>query len=152
MWRGALAGALALSVVSIGLGGCSSETRSVTAYCQTFYQKGTQLRSQFQGAANNMSRNPLAGIVSLLTAPSQLATFFGELDKVAPPEIEPQVAQIQQAFQQEVDNATKDITNPVGGIISGLASAIATGPAWTQVGSWTGANCGPPPGTKWLSN
>lgn len=149
------AASLAVAVVVLlsacVLGGCSSSTRSVTAYCQTFYRQGTQFRNQVQTSDNNMSQNPLGGIISLLTVPSRLATFFGQLDSVAPPSIEPQVAQIQQAFQQEVNNATKDITNPVGGLLDGLASAIETGPAWTAVNNWTDTNCGPPPGTKWLS-
>lgn len=145
---------LVLAMLAPGLGGCSTDSsaRSVSAYCKTFYQRGTEFRSQFQGSGANGSQNPLKAIVSLITVPAQLADFFGALDKVAPPDIEPQVAQIQQAFQNEIDNATKDITNPVGGFIEGLASAIETGPAWNAVNNWTDANCGPPPGTKWLTN
>jgi hypothetical protein len=131
------------------LGGCSSSTNSVASYCQTFYRQGTQFRSQFQNS--NSSSDPLGALASLLTAPSQLATFFGNLAAVAPASIQPQVAQIQHAFQQEVNNAGQDITDPLGGIVSGLASAIETGPAWTAVNNWTDSNCGPPPGTKWLS-
>jgi hypothetical protein len=108
------------------------------------------MRDEFQGVDEHMTQDPLAGIVALVTAPAQLADFFGKLDAVAPTSIEPEVRQIQQAFQQEVNNATKDLTNPVGGVISGLASAIETGPAWTSVNRWTESNCGPPPGTKWL--
>jgi hypothetical protein len=80
-----------------------------------------------------------------------MATFFGQLDAVAPQSIEPDVAQIQQAFQQEINNAGQDITNPIAGLIGGLASSIETAPAWTAVNNWTNANCGPPPGTKWVS-
>jgi len=142
---------LAVLMSACILGGCSNSTNSVAAYCQTFFQKGTQLRNQFRNSDNNMSQDPLSGIVSLLTAPSQLATFFAELQAVAPSSIEPQVAQIQQAFQQEANSAGQDASDPLGGLIGGLASAVETGPAWSAVNSWTDANCGPPPGTKWLN-
>jgi hypothetical protein len=145
--------AIAVLLLAAGaLGGCSSaSTRSVAAYCHTFYQQGTQLRNQWQGVGNNMNRDPLGALVSLVAAPSQMATLFGQLDEVAPQSIEPDVAQIQQALQQEVNNAGQDITNPIVGVIGGLASSIATAPAWTAVNHWTDTNCGPPPGTKWLS-
>lgn len=151
-----LTSGLLTSIVTVGalcgtlLSGCSSSTstRSVAAYCTTFYQKGTQFRNQFLNA--DASNDPLAAIVGLISAPAQLADFFGDLATVAPLSIEPQVAEIQAAFQREVNDATKDLTNPVGGVITGIASAIETGPAWDAVNNWTGTNCGPPPGTKWL--
>ena len=131
------------------LSGCSSSPRSISAYCTTFYQKGTQFRNEYLNT--NASADPLGAIVAIVTAPSQLADFFGELDAVAPSSIEPDIAQIHGAFKKEVDGATGDLTNPVGGLLNGLASAIETGPAWNAVNSWTESNCGPPPGTKWLS-
>jgi hypothetical protein len=90
-------------------------------------------------------------MVDVISAPAQLADFFGDLAAVAPSSIQPQVAQIQAAFQKEVNGATGDLTNPLGGIITGIASAIETGPAFQQVNNWTETNCGPPPGTKWLN-
>lgn len=141
------AGTILLS--TLGLSGCSSSTNSVAAYCRTFYQKGTQFRNEFLNG--DASKDPLGTIVDLISAPAQLADFFGDLKAVAPASIEPQVAQIQTAFQKEVNGATGDLTNPIGGLITGIASAIETGPAWNAVNNWTETNCGPPPGTKWLS-
>jgi hypothetical protein len=144
-----------VAVISVtacmALASCSSQSssRSVAAYCRTFYQQGTQFRSEFMNA--NSSSDPLSGVVDLISAPAQLANFFGDLAEVAPTSIEPQVAQIQAAFQQEVNGATSDLTNPLGGLIGAFASAIETGPAWEAVNNWTDTNCGPPPGTKWLS-
>ena len=142
----------ALLTTAIIFGGCSSASaRSTAAYCHTFYQQGTQLRNQWQGVDKNMNQDPLGGLLSAVTIPSQLATFFGQLDTVAPLSIEPDVAQIQQAFQQEVNNAGRDITNPIAGLIGGFASSFETAPALTAVNNWTNTNCGPPPGTKWLT-
>lgn len=140
-------------IVAVGgllLPGCSSASssdRSVSAYCTTFYQQGTKFRSQY---ANPNSQNPLNLIVSLISAPEQLATFFGNLAQVAPNSISSQVSQIQSAFQQEADHLGQDATNPLEGLISGVVSGIETGPAFEAVNTWTDTNCGPPPGTRWL--
>lgn len=142
----------ALLLVAITLDGCcSTSTRSVASYCQTFYQQGTQLRNGWQSADDAMSQDPLGGLITVAAVPSQLATFFGQLDSVAPQSIEPDVSQIQQALQQEVNNAGQDITNPISGLIGGLASSIETAPAWAAVNNWTDSHCGPPPGAKWLN-
>jgi len=144
-----LAALVAVALSGGLLSGCTSSTNSVDAYCRTFYQQGTQFRNQF--SSNGSSSGSLDGFISLLTAPSQLATFFGNLAAVAPASIQPQVTQIQQAFQQEVNDVGQDISDPAAGLLSGLASAVETGPAWNAVNNWTEANCGPPPGTKWLT-
>lgn len=149
--KGVRAMALCVVVVlgGIVIEGCSTSNRSVSAYCSTFYQQGTKFRSQY---ANPNSQNPLNLIVSLISAPQQLATFFGNLAAVAPDSISSQVSQIQNAFQQEANNLGQDATNPLSGIISGVVSSIETGPAFEAVNTWTDTNCGPPPGTKWLNN
>jgi hypothetical protein len=97
----------------------------------------------------NASKDPFGAIVAIATTPSQLANLFGGLAAVAPSSIEPDVAEIQAAFQKEVNEATRDLTNPVGDLLNGLSSAIETGPAWDALDNWTGTKCGPPPGTKW---
>lgn len=151
-FRGATALIATVAIVLCGLAltGCSSSpTRSVAAYCTTFYQKGSQIRSEYLNV--DASKNLLGAIADVISAPAQLADFFGDLAAVAPPSIQPQVAEIQAAFQKEVGGATGDLTNPVGGIITGIASAIETGPAWNAVNNWTEDNCGPPPGAKWLN-
>lgn len=45
----------------------------------------------------------------------------------------------------------QDITDPLGGLVSGVAEAIEADPAWDAVNSWTDTNCGPPPRTKWMN-
>jgi hypothetical protein len=114
-----------------------------------FYQQGTKFRSQF---AHPNSQNPLNLIVSLISAPQQLASFFGDLADVAPDSISSQVSDIQNAFQQEANNLGNDATNPLGGILNGVISGIEAGPAFEAVNNWTDENCGPPPGTKWLKS
>jgi hypothetical protein len=144
-----LALTFAAAVSGLVVSGCSSSDRSVAAYCTAFYQQGTKFRSQYE---DPNSKNPLNLIVSLISAPQQLATFFGNLAEVAPNSISPQVSQIQNAFQQEANNMGRDATNPLGGLISGVVSSIETGPAFQAVNTWTDTNCGPPPGTRWLNN
>jgi hypothetical protein len=146
----ALSLSLLVGLAALVFSSCSSTSdRSTAAYCTTFYQQGTQLRSQF---TDSNSQNPLNQLVSLIGAPQQLATFFRNLAAVAPNSISSQVSAIQDAFQQEANNAGSDAADPLGGIVSGLVSSIETGPAFEAVNNWTDSNCGPPPGTKWLNN
>jgi hypothetical protein len=74
----------ALAASAVALDACSSSGgRSVSAYCQTFYEQGTQFRNEYIKADANMSQDPLAGLAAVITAPTQLAVFFGRLDAVA---------------------------------------------------------------------
>jgi hypothetical protein len=140
---------VSLATVGAPLSLCSCGSgRSVAAYCETFYRQGTALRDQWAGSSN---RDPLDALLTLFEAPQQLELFFARLDSVAPGSIEPDVAAVQQAFKQEVSSLGSAATNPLGGILGGLVSGIANAPAFQAVDNWTSQNCGPPPGTKWLS-
>ncbi|HUY10040.1 MAG TPA: hypothetical protein VMW80_11470 [Candidatus Dormibacteraeota bacterium] len=87
----------------------------------------------------------------LITAPEQLANFFDQLDKVAPSDIEPDVGTLQKAFQKESDSLAQDLTDPMAGIVSGLATGLSSVSAYEAVDKWTVDQCGPPPGTKWTN-
>jgi len=75
--------------------------RSVSAYCSTFYGDGQKIRSEY---SVNFANNPVKNIVNLITAPQQLATFFGKLAAVSPMDIEPSVVVLQHSFQKEADS------------------------------------------------
>jgi hypothetical protein len=148
--RARIAAALSLFLAATLLGGCGSR-RSIAAYCETFYRQGTELRSQWAAIDKNTNQDPLATLVALFGAPQQLEVFFARLDKVAPDSIEPDVAAVQQSFQQEVDGVGSAASNPFGAVLGGLVSGLANVPSFQAVDTWTEANCGPPPGTKWLN-
>jgi hypothetical protein len=122
------------------LSSCGSG-RSVQAYCSTFYGEGAKLRGEFTPD----EQQPLKSLVTLLAAPQELATFFGKLDKVAPDEIEPDVAVVRDTFQKQANSLGDTAKDPLGGALSGLVSSLSAGPAFQRVDTYTSQKCGPPP-------
>ena len=78
------------ALASAVLAGCGSE-RSVEAYCGTFYGEGGELRDRWSDA---QGADPLTQAATLLQAPQEMKTFFDRLEKVAPDEIQPDVAAV----------------------------------------------------------
>jgi hypothetical protein len=115
--------------------------RSVAAYCNVFYGQGSAIRSEYSNV--NAQSDPIGALGAIFSAPDQLANFFGQLENVAPMTIEPDVATIHQAFQQEANELTSD---PVEALLGGLVVGAATSGASNRVNQWTLQNCGPPPG------
>ena len=70
----------------------------------------------------------------------RLANFFQKLAAVAPDSIEPDVQDLQNTFQQEANNLGNDMTDPLGGLASGIAESLEYAPAWNAVNNWTESN------------
>jgi hypothetical protein len=87
----------------------------------------------------------LLQLATLIAAPQELATFFARLDKVAPDDIEPDVAVLQNAFQQESNNLGATALNPLNGLVQGLATGLGSSASYTRVDTWTTQHCGKPP-------
>lgn len=147
---GACAAALSVAGMSLGLSACSSG-RSVAAYCRTFYATATKIRAQYTAVTKEIPSDPFAAIGSLLDSPNVLAQFFTRLEQVAPTTIEPAVATLQKSFARESTVEGQAVTNPLAALGDGLLNGLSSMGAYTQVTHWTTSNCGPPPGTKWLT-
>lgn len=139
----------AATVVCLGsapilLSGCGT-TRSAAAYCQVFYGEGSKLRATYSSADAN---DPLQALGTILSAPSQLASFLGQLEAVAPGTIEPAVATLQQAFQEEANEEGDAATDPIGALFGGLVAGLSSQQAAQEVTQWTFRHCGAPPGSS----
>ncbi|MGY1728095.1 hypothetical protein ACI79J_14090 [Geodermatophilus sp. SYSU D01062] len=135
-----------LVAVSVTLTACG-QGRSVEAYCDVFYGEGQELRDAWTQAGN--TDDPLAGMAAMFSAPRDLATFFGRLAEVAPDEIEPDVAALHDAFQEQADSlgsqAGELMDNPLGALAGAFAAGLSTSGAEQRVNQYTLDNCGPPP-------
>jgi hypothetical protein len=130
-----LAVVLIVLMVPIGAGCSSGNGRSASAMCDTYVSEAVKFRAQLQGPVG------LASFLSLLSAPNDLALVFEKMDRVAPPDIEPDVATIRDAFKAEANGAGAAALNPVGALVSGLAQGAATSGSFTRVDSWLSAHC-----------
>ena len=116
--------------MSLLLAGCG-EHRSVSAYCRVFYNQGTQAGNGLNQADNNLSSDPWDSVVDSLSTPEQQAQFFKKLNAVAPHYIEPDVAIVHHAFQQEADS----------GMTTGLPDRQSSIPALSMVQGFTRQEC-----------
>lgn len=135
-----LVGVMALVV---GVSGCGSSERSVAAYCSTFYGDGGQMhaRWQRQAASGDLSQ----ALAMTFTAPGELASFFGRLDKVAPDEVEPDVRTLHDNMQELADGLGSTAGDPVQGLFKSFALSVGSKAAENHVNAYTLAHCGRPP-------
>lgn len=140
----AIAAPLVLAVGGALLGyWLAQPSRSVDAYCKTFFARGAEFRGVYQDPAN---QNFGWGQVSaVLSAPQRLSDLFAALDQVAPDEIEPEVASLRDGFAKVSDSMVANGTGGLVGMATALAQGVAMQPAWDRVNSWTTDKCGPPP-------
>lgn len=121
----------------------ASTERSEASYCKTFYEEGEQFRRTYQNI--DPDSDPVAAAIVLLGAPQEAALFFGKLRKVAPDQIEPDVAVMQSTLQRVSDNLGKNATDPIAAMIEAIAVSASTKGSEERINAFTLANCGPPP-------
>ena len=146
---GRLIGVAAIPVVvTLLLAGCGA-ARSVANYCSVFYQDGQTIRQNAEKAQQN--GDLLSMLSELASSPAQLADFFDKLDAVAPDDIEPDVAQLRDAFKKEADSVGSTgvgLDGLIGSAANGLMLGLSSYQAAQHVDSYTSKNCGPPPGSS----
>jgi hypothetical protein len=67
--------------------------------------------------------------------------MFEKLDAVAPPSIEPDVANIVDSLKQEQQAAAQEASNPLGAMSSGLITAMMSSASWDHVSQYIQQNC-----------
>lgn len=129
------------------LAGCGDSTQAPTAasYCSYFYEQGSKVRQRYIDADKNMDSNPVAGIITALGAPGDLAAFFSGLAKHAPDEIQADVEALAKAFDSQAQNQTNSATHPLSGLVGGMVGAANAAGPYQRVDAYTKANCAQPP-------
>lgn len=156
MIRGLLVG-LTAAAVAVSVSGCNdgenttsapapesgSSRRSVDAYCSTFYGEGTRLHDQWAAGAEG---DVLTQSVTLLAASGDMVVFFDKLDKVAPQDIEPDVAAVRDSLKRQLDSlGSVDVRDPLSTAFQQLLIGASSSGSWQRVDDYTTSNCGPPP-------
>ena len=118
---------------------------SVEEYCSTFYLEGESFRARYRDV--DARTNPAGAVIALIAAPQEVALFFGKLEKVAPPEIQPDISALQKTMQSTSDNLPNAATDPVGAMLAALITGATTAGSEARVNEYTLKNCGPPPGS-----
>jgi hypothetical protein len=136
----------------LGLSGCRQE-RSAAAFCSTYWEQRQAYIDKYEQAASDMraagDQDSLGGLffgVSMMAqSVGDTVVIFDKLDKVAPMEIEPDVAAVRDSLQSQMDMAAEMATNPLGALAQGLFTGLASGGSWQRVSDYTLAHCGDSP-------
>jgi hypothetical protein len=101
------------------------------------HDEGTSLRAQATAATSD----PLGGLIALISVPQDLAAFLGKLDRVAPEEIEPDVAALHDALEKQIAAQGASGAKTAAGLASSLVASLTSARALQRVDVWTVKNC-----------
>jgi hypothetical protein len=133
---GSVVAAIALTIVVVASSGFAT-ARSVSGFCKVYYQQ----KHQYIKATANSNSGNLNGLLQGISAIGHLPVMFDKLDRVAPDEIEPDVANIRDTLKAETQQAAGSASDPLGGLASGLALSLMSAASWERVGTYVDTNC-----------
>lgn len=118
-------------------GFCAEYSKQKSQYLQTYSSKSAALNN------SDPLTQAIGGAAMTVQALGDIVVMFDALDKVAPDDIEPDVAAIHDSLQKQLDSMGDNAQHPVGGLLSGLSAALATQGSWQRVGDYVKTNCDP---------
>lgn len=145
---------LAVVAGSVAVAGCDvpliGPTRSAQSFCKVYWQQKHAYLAKYDQRSSSLqklsSTDPLAGtfgaLGSSLEAVGDVVVIFDKLDKVAPDDIEPDVAAIRDALKKSVDDSGGALSDPLGTIAGNLALGLSTLGSWNRVGDYVVDRCG----------
>ena len=113
---------IALAVISVG--GCGGPKRSAAAFCKTLVSE----KQRFLSTYDNSKQAPLQSMFTGLASVGEIPVIFDKLDKVAPDDIEPDVAAVRDSFKQQINGLGGAASNPFGAFASELISGLVAHP------------------------
>jgi hypothetical protein len=111
--------------------------RSVASFCSTYQAEKTRYLKQTDVDGRSGAGGILSGLNAVLTIPE----MFDRLDKVAPDDIEPDVARIRDSLKESREAAAQSKGDPLAALGPALVSGLTTMDAWSRVGSYVDRNC-----------
>ncbi|MCA0180948.1 MAG: hypothetical protein LCH77_15455 [Actinobacteria bacterium] len=144
----ALAGMLAIAVGSIiTTAGCSAP-KTPESFCAVYASEKSSYLTQNGDALKAIEGEDdagAAGLKSLLalgTAMGDIVVMMDKLAQAAPDEIEPDIRNIHDQLQKQMENAGDNLDNPLAGLGSALSSGLLTAGSWQRFDSYVKNNCG----------
>jgi hypothetical protein len=130
---------LLVAIVGTALAACSDggHERSARAFCATL----TSEKQRYLEDYDSTGQDPLDSLVKGLGSIGEIPVIFDKLDKVAPPEIEPDVAATRDAFQHQIDSIGDAASNPLGALAAGIVSGLVANGPFTRVSEYITEHC-----------
>jgi hypothetical protein len=146
--------ATALVAVVVVLGGCSGSSvpsRSVKKFCATYNSEKATFQSKYsavgQGGSAASGTQILTDLILGFQSLGDVSVILAKLDKVAPDDIEPDVAAVQASWkdmQGTLGDEASNAFNPtglVGAMVKGLLMSVESNGSWQRVGDYVQHNC-----------
>lgn len=133
--------------LTASLGGCSTG-RSPEKFCavyreekQAYLKRMDKANSSLDSSSSDSAAALFGGLGEALSALTDLPHMFDRLDKVAPDDIEPDVAAIRDFLQKQIDSAGDAVQNPGGALIGNLMGSFQVSSSWERVGAYVKDTC-----------
>jgi hypothetical protein len=139
---------VAAPLASLALLACGSSTRSVAAVCHVWDTEGLALHDKFdsaaQGEQSKGTEGLLAGLASIVGAPSELSRLMSQMADVAPESAAPDFETVASSFKKLSESEGKALTDPLGALGGNLVTALAASGSFNRVNGFLSTNCGIP--------
>ena len=146
--------AVATLAAAPALTACGGPTRSVAAFCSTYRDEKAQFLKRYASTGQPIASNDpqalsksLKEIMMGLQSLGDGTIILTKLDKVAPEDIEPDMAAVVESWksmQKTMGDEAGHITNPgglLGDIVKGTIAAVEANGPWTRVSDYTSQHC-----------
>lgn len=136
------------TAVCIGLAGCGTG-RSTEAFCQTYQEQKQAYIAKYMKASGDVQTlgdqdallGLLGGTAMIAQSLGDVIVIFDKLDKVAPDDIEPDVAAVRDSMKSQLDSASDMMSDPLGAIMGSLMQGLTSGGSWQRVSDYVQTNC-----------
>ncbi|HJP96298.1 MAG TPA: hypothetical protein VJ843_02900 [Candidatus Saccharimonadales bacterium] len=130
------------SNINFGSFGSGDSDRSTKAYCHTWESEARKQSAHYDEVAKHGSLTEQIQLV--MGMPGDMAEFYGKVDKVAPGEIEPDIARAQRDAQ-DFDGLNGKVPTDASGLGSNLGEkllkSLTSTPTQKRIHDWNKANC-----------
>lgn len=105
------------------------------------------LRAKYDDRAAGLDPegDPLMSLIvalgSLVEAQGDLVVMFDRLEKVAPEEIQPEVAAVRDSMKDQLDSAGDAVGDPLGALGGALVAGLASMGSYSAVERYIESNC-----------
>lgn len=135
-------GASALLLVLVGLvASCGGSERSSEAYCRAFYETAAPIRKSYVEAGNEVEKDPLQSIVTLLGSPGDLEVIFDSMVAHAPDEIRADTEAVRDAMKKEQEAVGEGLSDPLGALGKSLGAGLTSSGSFSRVESYLNQRC-----------
>lgn len=143
------AAALSMALLAAGCGsGGSGSARTVENFCATYSSEKAQFTGKYAPIEKSNSGNALSNLLLGIQSLGDVKVILTKLDKVAPDDIEPDVAEVLDSWKKMQDTLGDEAGNAlnpgglIGAMLKGLIASIQSQGSWERVGSYVTKNCG----------